>query len=76
MIFHKQETEKIELVTRPGGPQYLAVLSPVFIHLLITRVSGIPMLKEAGMKRWGDVPEYKEYLKNTPELVPFTKKFW
>jgi len=58
------------------GSQYLAVLSPVFIHLLITRVSGIPMLKEAGMKRWGDVPEYKEYLKNTPELVPFTKKFW
>jgi len=58
------------------GSQYLAVLSPIFIHFLITRISGIPMLREAGIKRWGHLPEYRDYLRNTPELVPFTKKFW
>jgi len=58
------------------GPQYLAVLSPLFIYLLITRISGIPMLRESGIKKWGHLPEYKEYLRRTPELVPFSKKFW
>lgn len=55
------------------GPQYLAVLSPVWIHLLITRVSGIPMLEKAGKKKWGHLPEYQEYLRNTAPLVPFLK---
>ena len=55
------------------GWQYLAVLSPVFVHLLITKLSGIPMLEKAGVKKWGHLPEYQNYLKDTPILVPFWK---
>jgi len=55
------------------GWQYLAVLSPVFVHLLITKLSGIPLLEKAGVKKWGHLPEYQNYLKNTPILVPFWK---
>ena len=55
------------------GWQYLGVLSPLFVHLLITRLSGIPLLEKAGLKKWGHLKEYQDYLKNTPSLVPFWK---
>ena len=55
------------------GHQYLAVLSPIFVYLLITRVSGVPMLEQAGIEKWGHTQEYQDYLKNTPSLVPFLK---
>jgi len=54
------------------GWQHLAILSPVFVYLLITKLSGVPMLEKAGLKRWGELPEYQRYLANTPCLVPFT----
>jgi len=57
-----------------SGLEYLAVLSPVFVHLLITKVSGIPLLEKAALKKWGSLPQYKEYLKNTPVLVPFLNR--
>jgi len=52
------------------GLQYAAVLSPVFIFLLITRVSGIPMLEAYGAKKWGGDPSYAEYVRTTPVLLP------
>lgn len=55
------------------GPQYLAVLSPVMVALLITQLSGIPLLEAAGEKRWGSDPEYQRYVRDTPVLVPFLK---
>jgi len=55
------------------GLQYLAVLSPVFVMLLITKVSGIPLLEAAAQKRWGNDPDYKKYVENTPVLIPFIK---
>jgi len=51
--------------------QYLSVLSPVFVYLLITRLSGIPLLEKAGLKKWGHLPEYQNYIKNTPCFIPF-----
>ena len=53
------------------GPQYLVVLSPIMVHQLITKISGIPLLEKSGMKKWGHLAEYKAYLRNTPNLVPF-----
>ena len=55
------------------GSQYLAVLSPVAIYLLISRVSGIPLLEKSGLKKWGEMAEYQRYLRDTPELVPFIR---
>jgi len=56
-----------------SGAQYMAVLSPLAVMMLITRLSGIPLLEAAGLKKWGDLPEYRKYLENTPSLIPFIK---
>lgn len=48
----------------------MAVLSPVFVTFLLTRVSGIPMLERKAEKRWGDDADYEEYKRSTPVLVP------
>ncbi len=52
------------------GWQHVALISPVFITLLISRVSGVPMLEARAQKRWGDDPAYQAYKENTPRLIP------
>jgi len=52
------------------GWQWLTLISPVFVVLLLTRVSGVPMLEASARKRWGNDPEYQHYVQNTPVLVP------
>lgn len=53
-----------------SGLQWATLISPVFVTLLLTRVSGVPMLEARSDKEWGDDPAYQEYKKNTPVLVP------
>ncbi len=53
-----------------SGTRWAMLISPVFVFLLITKVSGIPLLKQRGMEKWGDDPEYLAYLERTPLLVP------
>ena len=55
------------------GSQYLAVLSPIGVYLLISRISGVPLLEKSGLKKWGQLPEYQRYLRQTPELIPFVR---
>jgi len=55
------------------GPQYLSVLSPIMVMLLITKLSGIPLLEKQGLKKWGNLPEYQKYLEDVPVIVPFIK---
>lgn len=52
------------------GWQWVAMISPVFVTLLLTRVSGIPMLEKKADKRWGGQEDYEEYKENTPVLIP------
>lgn len=61
----------IAVVSLPllSGWGYLALLSPVFVYLLLTMVSGIPMLDEKAEKRWGEDPDFRRYRKNTPKLI-------
>lgn len=53
------------------GWSWLVVISPLFVTLLLTRISGINLQNRQAKKRWGDDPAYQEYRKNTPALVPF-----
>lgn len=53
-----------------SGWQWVIIISPVFVTLLLTRVSGIPMLEARAAKRWGNDPEYQLYLATTSRLVP------
>ena len=58
------------------GWQWVAVLSPIFVTLLLTQVSGIPLVEERSDVKWGGVKEYEDYKQNTPVLLPrlFSKK--
>lgn len=55
------------------GWQWLTLISPLFVILLLTRVSGIPMLEEDARKRWGSRADYQHYVANTPVLVPLPR---
>jgi steroid 5-alpha reductase family enzyme len=57
-----------------NGLQWFTLISPLFVILLLTKVSGIPMLAKKGQERWGDNPEYQAYLKSTSLLIPMPPK--
>jgi steroid 5-alpha reductase family enzyme len=52
------------------GARLLTLVSPIFVLVLLTRVSGVPLLEARGKRRWGDQPEYQAYLEQTPTLIP------
>ena len=52
------------------GWQWVAMISPVFVTLLLTRVSGVPLLEKKADKKWGGQEDYETYKKNTPVLIP------
>jgi len=52
------------------GWQWIALISPVFVALLITQVSGIPLLEKKADQKWGGQADYEAYKKNTPVLIP------
>ncbi len=56
------------------GWQYVTLISPVFVALLLIKISGIPMLEEKADKKWGGQEDYENYKKNTPALVPWPPK--
>jgi steroid 5-alpha reductase family enzyme len=51
-----------------SGWQHATLISPVFVYLLLTRISGIPLLESRGKKKWGHEPEYQAYRERTPAL--------
>lgn len=52
------------------GWRWLMLISPVFVYVLLTRISGIPLLTRRAAKRWGDDPDFQDYVRSTPALVP------
>jgi len=52
------------------GWQWIAMISPIFVTVLLTRVSGIPLLEQKADKKWGGQEDYEAYKKNTPVLIP------
>jgi steroid 5-alpha reductase family enzyme len=52
------------------GWQWVALISPVFVTLLLTRVSGVPLLEKKADKKWGGQEDYESYKKRTPVLIP------
>ena len=50
------------------GLQYITLISPIFVYILLVYISGIRMLEDQAKKKWGHLDSFKEYLKNTPRL--------
>jgi len=66
----------IAIISLPflSGWQFLTLVSPVFVFLLLTRISGLPFLEDKAEKKWGEDKDYIEYKNKTPILVPFFGK--
>jgi len=56
------------------GWQWVGMISPLFVIVLLTRISGIPFLKKKAEAKWGGQAEYETYKKNTPVLIPRLSK--
>lgn len=52
------------------GWQWAALVSPVFVALLLIKGSGVPLLEAKADEKWGGQPDYEAYKKNTPVLIP------
>ena len=52
------------------GWQWVTLISPVFVFLLLTRVSGVPLLEKRADRRWGGEAEYEAYKARTSVLMP------
>ena len=52
------------------GWQLVTLISPFFVFLLLTRVSGIPLLQARADEKWGHLQTYQKYKDNTPALWP------
>ena len=53
-----------------SGWQWVTLVSPVFVIVLLTKISGLPMLEARAEERWGDEAEFRRYTDNTPVLIP------
>jgi steroid 5-alpha reductase family enzyme len=56
-----------------SGGEWAALVSPVFVALLLTKISGVPMLDERSMDRWGTDPAYLAYRARTRMLLPIPR---
>ena len=63
----------VAIITLPilQGWQWVTLISPVFVTLLITRVSGLPMLEKRADEKWGGQEDYEAYKERTPVLIPW-----
>ncbi len=62
----------IALIAWPAlrGAAQATLVSPLFVFVLLTRISGIPLLEARAKRRWGDDPAFRSYLERTPRLIP------
>ena len=51
------------------GWQHATLISPVFVYLLLTRISGVRMLEARADRRWANDASYARYRADTPMLV-------
>jgi steroid 5-alpha reductase family enzyme len=51
------------------GWQHISLISPIFVYVLLTKISGVRMLEARANRRWGDDPEYITYRDKTPVLM-------
>ena len=62
----------VALVALPAlsGWQLVTMISPLFVTFLLIKVSGVRLLEDSAQQRWGEDPEYRDYVARTPVLVP------
>lgn len=56
-----------------GWELALGAISPLYIILLLSFGSGIPILEKGADERWGQNKEYQKYKSEVPVLIPSLK---
>lgn len=57
-----------------SGWQWATLISPIFVTILLTKISGVPMLEKRADEKWGGQADYEAYKKNTSVLIPIPPK--
>ena len=55
------------------GGEFLALISPIFVYVLLTKISGIPMLEKSSDSKWGSDEDYIKYKNYTHIITKKTK---
>lgn len=50
--------------------EWLVIIGPIFLTLLLLFISGIPLLEESADKKFGNVDGYRVYKQRTSPLIP------
>jgi len=56
------------------GWQWVGLISPLFVILLLTRISGIPLVEARADEKWGGQEDYEAYKRATSVLVPLPRR--
>jgi len=61
----------IAVIAAPAleGWQLATLVSPLFVWLLLTRISGVRMLEARANRKWRDDPGYRDYVRRTNKLL-------
>ena len=59
----------ISLSSLSGIEYVTAIVSPLFVYLLLRKAEGVPMLERIADERYGELSDYQEYKANTPVLM-------
>jgi len=54
--------------------QWVCLISPLFVFVLIRYISGVRLLEEKGQEKWGSDDMYIKYHQDTPLLIPMPPK--
>lgn len=49
---------------------WIAIVSPLWIIILLVFISGIPFLEKSSEKKYGSMPAFKSYVGTTKKLIP------
>lgn len=50
--------------------QFVTMVSPIFVWILLRWISGVPMLEAQADQHWGEDSRYRQYRETTPVLFP------
>ena len=53
------------------GTEWWALISPLFVAILLIKISGIPLLDRKSYAKWGHDPDYLAYRNTTRALLPW-----
>ena len=61
----------VYLIAVSQGSNFLSIIGPIWLTLILVRFSGIPILERSWKKRYGEQKAFQEYWQRSYRLIPF-----